>query len=83
MTNMAERPSGGLESEAGEDTEGPSEGAAGDEPLLDDASDETQEQAAADGWNASAPEVKEWAAASDTAFGYDPRGGGDDDDEAP
>jgi hypothetical protein len=82
MTNMAERPSGGLGNEAGEDAEGAPEDAAAIEPVLDDASDTPPEQAAADGWNASSPEVKEWAAASDKAFGYDP-GGGDDADEAP
>jgi hypothetical protein len=82
MTNMAERPSGGLQSEAGEDAEAAAEAVAGIEPVLDDASEVPPEQATADGWSASSPEVKEWAAASDRAFGFDP-GGGDVADEAP
>ena len=80
MANMAERPSGGLEREADEDRERAAEDEAGTEPVLDDATDAPPEQATADGWSASAPEVQEWAAASDKAFGYDPAGG---DDEAP
>ena len=41
------------------------------------------EEATADGWSASAPEVQEWAAASDKTFGYDPGGGDEAADETP
>ena len=80
MSNMAERPSGAIESE---DPEGAADAAAGIPPVPDDASDGAPEEATADGWSASTPEVQEWAAASDRAFGFDP--GGDDvgADEAP
>ena len=77
MANMAERPSGGLEREAGEDRERAEEAEAGTEPVLDDMSGAAPEQATSDGWSASSPLVQEWATASDRAFGFD--AGGDDD----
>ena len=78
MSNMAERPSGGIERE---DPEGAAEAASEIAPVSDDASHGAPEEATADGWSASTPEVQEWAVASDRAFGFDP--GGDDADEAP
>lgn len=78
MSNMAERPSGGIESD---DPEGAAE-AAEIAPVPDDASD-TPEEATADGWSASTPEVQEWAAASDRAFGFDQGDGDDVADETP
>jgi hypothetical protein len=84
MADMAERPSGGIErEEAGDDPEGAAQGAAEPVPVTDDESDATPEESTAEGWSASTPEVQEWAAASDRAFGYDPAGDDGRADEAP
>lgn len=72
MWNMAERPTGALGGQDGDE----GESAEPIDPGLEVASVPDEETPDPDGWSAASSGVREWAAAGDREFGYE---SGDDD----